>query len=499
MKIVLLILFSSLVAIWADVYIFRRIVRSRHPGRVWRVGYVVYAAVVDTMVVAALAAYNTVLDWQSTASMRAILWIIGLFFLNAVPKAVYAVISLGDIVRRRRTGRPSFVYNNIGIVLALLCFTWLAYGMTYGRSVIRVERVELTFDNLPASFDGMRVVEFSDTHYGNVVNGERFLARMRDTINGLRPDIVINGGDIVNVHERELTPQALEILGGIRASYGVYSVLGNHDLGIYIKDTAANSPQENIARLTAKQQALGWTVLRDASVPLSNGQDTIYITGLDYPEEFYGHSHTSGMHGADIAAAYRDVPRGAFNLAVTHAPQLWNEMVDAGVGDLTLAGHVHSMQIKVGWGRWRWSPARLFYDRWSGLYEQAGRYLYINDGTGYVMFPMRLGTKPEITLFTLRSGMARGGPGNRDTEGVSGAIGEFQPAVSALPCDNEGQRGFSGSRPGESGNDRAGLSRDHLYDNTAGTSNDTPPHRPGDAIFESPDPAEDSGLPELVP
>ncbi|MCC8019643.1 MAG: metallophosphoesterase [Rikenellaceae bacterium] len=487
MKIFLLILLSSIVAIWADVCIYRRIVRSRRPGRIWRIGYIVYAVVVDTMVVGALAAYNTVLDWQSTAAMRAILWIIGLFFLNAVPKTIYAVVSLGDGLRTKHIGRPSHLFNNLGIVLALVCLIWLAYGMTFGRSVIRVERVELTFDNLPASFDGLRIVEFSDTHYGNVVNGELFLARMCDTINNLQADIVINGGDIVNVHERELTPRVLEILGGIRAGYGVYSVLGNHDLGIYIKDTVVNPPQESVAQLTAKQEALGWTVLRDRTVPLSNGEDTIYITGLDYPEEFYGHSHTSAMNGADITAAYREVPRGAFNLAVTHAPQLWNEMLTAGVGDLTLAGHVHSMQIKLGWGRRRWSPARLFYDCWSGLYEEDGRYLYINDGTGYVMFSMRLGTKPEITLFTLHSGRAVPGPGAPDPSGASAT------SLSIGSAESRGEPAAEPTAKTDSDNtdDRAG-------NTPADSASDTPPRRPDEAPFETPDPAEDSGLPELL-
>lgn len=409
MKVILLIIFSSVIALAVDIYIYRRVIKRHNFGRRWRKGYIVYAVAVDTMVVTALAAYNTVLDWQSTATMRAILWIIGIFFLNAVPKFVYTIVSLLDYTRQKRTGRVSNLFGYMETVLAFVSLLWIGYGMTCGRSVIRVETVELTFDNLPPSFDGTNIVMFSDTHYGNVINGEKFLARMRDTINNMQPDIVINGGDIVNVHEREITSAVMDILGGIHARYGIYSVLGNHDLGIYIKDTVANPPAESIARLTGKQESLGWIVLRDRTVPLTNGQDTISITGLDYPEEFYRHSHTSGMHGADISTAYQGVPRDAFNLTVTHAPQLWNEMLLAGVGDLTLAGHVHSMQIKFRIGKWRWSPARLFYDRWSGLYEENGRYLYINDGTGYVMFPMRIGTKPEITLFVLHSGQAAGG------------------------------------------------------------------------------------------
>ena len=78
------------------------------------------------------------------------------------------------------------------------------------------------------------------------------------------------------------------------------------------------------------------------------------------------------------------------------------QIADAGYGDLTLAGHVHSMQIKLRLFGRAFSPAQLLYTRWSGRYDEGGRTLYINDGTGYVVFPMRLGAYPEITLITLR-------------------------------------------------------------------------------------------------
>ncbi|MCD8073375.1 MAG: metallophosphoesterase [Alistipes sp.] len=407
MAVFFLILFSSIIALWVDSYIYRRVISRRNLAKRWKAAYIVYAVAVDTMVVIALIAYNTVLDWESTASMRAILWIIGIFFLNAVPKFIYAVVSLPDIWIRKRMGKDSHLFGRIATLLALAVFIWIGYGLTYGRSQIRVERLELAFDNLPPSFDGTRVVVFADLHLGNVVHSERFLRRLRDTVNSLHPDLIVNAGDIVNVNQWELDEPSLEVLGGMRANLGIFSVLGNHDLGIYIKDTAKTSPEHTVRQVTAKQEALGWHVLRDASMPVENGQDTIYITGLDYPDELIYHSHSPLPGGRDLSHVRREIPRGAFNLAITHAPQLWDEMLLAGIGDLAVAGHVHSMQVKFRLGKLRWSPARLFYNRWSGLYGQDGKYLYINDGAGYVMFPMRIGTKPEVTLITLRSGVKK--------------------------------------------------------------------------------------------
>ncbi len=86
-----------------------------------------------------------------------------------------------------------------------------------------------------------------------------------------------------------------------------------------------------------------------------------------------------------------------------NTPEVWDAARASGPADLTLSGHVHAMQFKIRIGNWAWSPARWMYTRWSGLYEEEGKKLFINDGLGYVMYPMRIGTYPSITIFTLRS------------------------------------------------------------------------------------------------
>ena len=103
-----------------------------------------------------------------------------------------------------------------------------------------------------------------------------------------------------------------------------------------------------------------------------------------------------------LGRAYAGVPDSLFNITLVHLPQLWGQILETGHGDLTLSGHVHSMQFKIRpWGR-GWSPASWIYEHWSGRYDADGRTLYVNDGTGYVAYPMRLGAWPEVTLFTLK-------------------------------------------------------------------------------------------------
>ena len=131
-----------------------------------------------------------------------------------------------------------------------------------------MNEVEIRTAALPAAFDGFRIVQFSDLHIGTLVRPEREMNRLVDTINALRPDLVVFSGDLVNIRYTELDQPAREILGAIRAPFGVVSTLGNHDVGIYVKDTVALPPEVNTARLIGLQREMGWNMLLDSTVYL---------------------------------------------------------------------------------------------------------------------------------------------------------------------------------------------------------------------------------------
>ncbi len=155
--------------------------------------------------------------------------------------------------------------------------------------------------------------------------------------------------------------------------------------------------------MVARQRAMGWTVLEDTTVYLRRGADSISLTGLSFDPALRERRHDRDLPGTAIPKAYAGVPDSLYNIALVHIPQLWEQIVEAGYGDLTLSGHVHSMQLKIRpWGR-GWSPVKWIYKHWSGRYDTGRHTLYVNDGTGYVAFPMRLGAWPEVTLFTLRT------------------------------------------------------------------------------------------------
>ena len=192
-------------------------------------------------------------------------------------------------------------------------------------------------------------------------------------------------------------------MSGLKARDGVVAVLGNHDTGVYERDTVELPIEENTRLLVERIEAMGWLVSNDETMLLARGNDTITLTGIGFSRELLEHRHSADVADSlDLRPIYRDVPNDKFNVTVSHMPQLWPKVSELGFGDLVLSGHVHAMQAKGRIGDFVFSPAQLMYKEWSGLYKKQSSHLYITDGVGSVGFHLRLGAPPEITLLTLR-------------------------------------------------------------------------------------------------
>lgn len=322
------------------------------------------------------------------------------FLFNGVAKVIFAALTwIG-----RKVHRLSFFYS-LSAVIIIITNCIMTYGATTGRWAIREERADIVSAKVPTSFDGFRIVVFSDAHIGRLLDKYRIMQNLVDAINELDADIVVNAGDLVNNDYGEITPRMEEILSSISSRYGVYSVPGNHDKGKYITKRGLGE-DENIAELAEIHARIGWEFLMNETAMVDNGRDTIFITGLDFPQEQMKKrtsSHTRLRGDQGYEAILSEVPADRFGITVSHTPRAWEQLLEAGKSDLTISGHLHSFQMKVILGeQHKWSPARLFYKEWSGLYERDDNYLYINDGIGYAFLPMRIWCKPELTVIELR-------------------------------------------------------------------------------------------------
>ncbi len=290
------------------------------------------------------------------------------------------------------------------IIGAIVSFTIIAiffYGMAVTRTDYEVRNVKIESCNLPKSFDGYRVLQFSDLHIGSMVNPEREVAEIVSIANAQQADAIVFSGDLIEIRKSELTPNITATLRQLRAKDGIYSVTGNHDRGVYVRDSITLTPAMTTTQVIATERAMGWRVLDDESAYIHRDGDSISITGISFSEVLQEKRHSSNLPEIGIKRAYNGLSSNTFNITISHIPQLWDNITELGMADLTLSGHVHAMQIKLPIGKRGISPSQIMHKRWSGLYEERGRWLYINDGIGCAMWPMRIGVRPEITVIEL--------------------------------------------------------------------------------------------------
>lgn len=243
----------------------------------------------------------------------------------------------------------------------------------------------------PQAFDGYRIVQLSDLHIGSWQGNTPAIRKLVDLVNAQQPDLIVFTGDLVNHRAVELN-DFQEILAGLKAGDGVYSILGNHDYGPYFHWKSKQDQDNNLIELKQRQAAMGWKLLNNEHTFLIQGNDSIALIGVENQGE-----PPFSQHG-DLPKAKAGI-EGMFKLLLSHNPTHWRrEVLPESDIDLMLAGHTHAMQLQLG----NYSPSVYIYPEWGGMYLEGTRGLYVNVGIGYVGLPFRFGAWPEITVLTLR-------------------------------------------------------------------------------------------------
>lgn len=338
---------------------------------------------------------------------------IGFFLVFFVPKIILFFLLFGeDLVRLVVSGfqklfhtdeayslpsRRKFV-SQIALGLAAIPFASLLYGMYQGRYNYRVLNYVLHFDDLPDAFDGYRITQISDVHSGSFDNAEKIQYGI-DLINEQKSDAIMFTGDLVNNTASEMDAWK-ETFGSLTAQDGVFSVLGNHDYGDYVNWESATAKKENLDALKGVHREMGWNLLLDEHKKVSRGKDSIAIVGV----ENWG---AGFKQVGDLDKASSGLSENEFKILLSHDPSHWQEKVkkDPKKFHVTLSGHTHGMQFGIeipGW--FRWSPVQYRYDHWAGIYEEAGRFLNVNRGFGFLAYPGRVGIWPEVSVIELRKG-----------------------------------------------------------------------------------------------
>jgi predicted MPP superfamily phosphohydrolase len=242
-----------------------------------------------------------------------------------------------------------------------------------------VERVSLQVPGLHPSLEGLRIVQISDIHVGPTVR-RAFVEDTVARVNALEPQIVALTGDLVDGPLGELASETAP-LADLRAPLGLFFVTGNHEYYSGVFDWLEELRRLGFVTLTNEHRvlALEGAALVVAGVPDERAASLV-------PE-----------HRPDPVAALRGAPRDALTVMLAHQPRSAPAAAAAGA-DIILAGHTHGGQFFP----WTWA-IHLVEPYIEGLYRVGEAQLWVNRGTGTWGPPLRLGSRPEITLIELNS------------------------------------------------------------------------------------------------
>ncbi len=377
----------AVLCIVMDVCACRRLWRTGHRRAAWLNALLAVTAAVIPVALCVMPIREADAPTGAVAASQYMLFV---FFALLVPKVLampfYAV---GRWLKLRWLTVVSFAVA--ALVLAVML--WSALVTPHQ---LQVREVEMAFDNLPESFDGYRIVQWSDAHLGTYNGATADVENIVNTVNALHADMICFTGDLMSRVSAEAEPYR-SVLSRLHARDGVYSVLGNHDYANYVHwdDEAAKGTDRKA--LCGLQAAAGWKLLNNAHAVVKRGEQRLVVIGM----ENYG--ERARDRRGNLASAYGGTRDGNFKILLQHNPYAWRTLVIPNSNiDLTLSGHTHAWQMLLGMGEWRWSPAGSLYPEWGGVYSEGRQRLHVNTGTGTVGIPMRIGAKPEITVITLK-------------------------------------------------------------------------------------------------
>ncbi|OPY87206.1 MAG: putative metallophosphoesterase [Syntrophaceae bacterium PtaU1.Bin231] len=271
---------------------------------------------------------------------------------------------------------PPAVWGLGSIFSALLLLIFqLAGGI--GGAALRLLRKAACRAAAPPFGRSLRVVQLTDIHAGLYMNREQ-LRCYADKVISLQPDLFVLTGDYVS-NSLSFLPGCLEEMTRIRAPYGTFATLGNHE--------------HWYAGLDELRE-----IFRKSGIPLLNNEHRVISTER-------GPFAVAGIDDLrngdpDLDAALRGLDRAVPTLLLSHRPEIFPEAAGRAI-PLTLSGHYHGGQIKIGPPGAGISLAHLRTPYPEGLYRIGDSRLYVSRGIGTTFTPVRLNAPPEVTVIQL--------------------------------------------------------------------------------------------------
>jgi len=240
---------------------------------------------------------------------------------------------------------------------------------------VDLNTLTLEINRLPVGLNGLKILHLSDIHAGDFIRKD-YLKKIVEMSNSLDPDIAVITGDFSETDPHHIDWCA-ELFSQLTQRYGIYGVLGNHD--IWNGDD----------RITRVLESNNINILRNNNISLSVNNEIIYLSGID--DYKFGHY--------DLNKAFRDIPDDALHIFLSHHPDVI-EQLNRPV-DLLLCGHIHGGQWDLPFLGVLYIPSKYGEKHAWGLSKYKETYIYTSRGIGATSIPLRINCPPEITLIIL--------------------------------------------------------------------------------------------------
>ncbi|MGH2575841.1 MAG: metallophosphoesterase, partial [Ignavibacteria bacterium] len=289
-----------------------------------------------------------------------------------------------DRSRRKFLRTTAFAFSSYA-------FAGAGYGILKHNKYI-IEHQDIKINNLPKELKGLTLTLISDIHAGQYMT-EDDMKKYAEVINEMSSDIICIPGDFVNFQVED-TASVARAFRDLKAKYGVYGTLGNHDFFVNA---------DYIARVINNESPI--KLLRNGYEKLIVNGRELFIIGVDDTRDSGGKMNRIVLENIDNTISSAKTNNQSFSaspkILLCHKPYAFDDMAKREI-DLVLAGHTHGGQVvPFKFGDFNMSFAAFVSKYIEGLYTIGSANMYVSRGIGTVALPIRLNCPPEITKITL--------------------------------------------------------------------------------------------------
>lgn len=258
------------------------------------------------------------------------------------------------------------------------------------NNLIKVTRIKLSFDKLPKSFNGYKIVQLSDLHgktFGRNNN------KLVSTITKEKPDLIVITGDLVDVRYFN-DDEIINFLNQIKYIAPVYYVTGNHELA-----------KGRFTHLESILKKNGIKILRNSTNTIKKNTETITLIGIDDPilTNVSDNNVNRKTLSKELEKSLKSTQQSTFKILLSHRPEQFQLYSEYNI-NLIFAGHAHGGQIRLPFTDGLIAPNQGFLPKYtSSKYTLTTSTMIVSRGLGNGSIPIRLFNRPEIIVTTLYS------------------------------------------------------------------------------------------------